>query len=261
MNQYPNDPTTGYNQPYPNPGQMPPPPGYPQQGYQGQPPFTPQPGYPPHGYPPPQQPGYPQQPPVQVIVQQKKSRLVPILAIVVGAVVLCAIIGAVSNAGKSNTGTKVDTTTDTTSNTTSSSSQAPSQPSQQHFKAGDVVTTGDTWEVTVNSATTSQGNGFEVPDAGNTYVVLDITMRNTSAKEQNESSILQWNFKGPDGQKYKQALYSDPNSSSLDGKVEPGGLLKGEISFETPQTVKSFNLAFSPETFGSGQTIWDITVP
>jgi U5 snRNP spliceosome subunit len=245
MGNYPNENTTGGYPPPPQYGQYPPQQGYPQSG--------PMPPYPQQPMPP----GYPQMPPQQPMQPKKKGKGLWIaLGVIVGAVVLCAAIG--SMASKGNSGTKVDTTGNAGSSTTSNSQ--PTQPvMQQHFKVGDVVKVGDKWEVTVNSITTSQGGNYITPDPGNVYVLVNVSMKNTSPKEQNTSSLLDWNLKGKDGQRYKDALFSDGDSPP-NGKIEAGGPAKGTLSYEVPATVKDFTLSFSPELFESGQTIWDLSV-
>jgi hypothetical protein len=50
---------------------------------------------------------------------------------------------------------------------------------QQYFKVGDQVKVGDTFVVTVNSVKTSKGDQFTKPKTGNTFLVVDVTIKNT----------------------------------------------------------------------------------
>jgi len=249
MNQYPNEPQQPpYGQPPAQPGpytQYPPQgqPGYPPPGYpQGQP-----------GYPPP---GYPQgQPP-----KKSKKGLWITLGCIIGAVVLCSVIA--NAASHSNTGTKVSETSSSTTkstNDTTTSSQSPSQPSQQHFKVGDTVKVGDTWQAVVNSVKTDDGGEYSGLKSGDTYLVVDVSLTNLSSTEQNVSSILYFTLQDSTGQKYDQGI--DINAgATLDGKVEAGQPLRGSLTYEVPASIHNFVLHFSPDIVGSGQTTWDLSV-
>jgi hypothetical protein len=191
---------------------------------------------------PPQQPV---QPP------KKKSKLWLILGIVVGAVVLCGVIGAVAaNSGKSNTGTAISSSSGSTTNNT--------QP-QQHFKVGDTVKVGTTWQAVVNSVKTDDGGQYSTLKSGDTYLVADISLTNLSNQEQNVSSLAQFTLQDTTGQKYDESI--DPNAgASLDGKVEAGQPLRGIIAWEVPQAQHGYTLNFVPDLVSSGETTWDVSV-
>lgn len=217
----------------------------PQQGFQGQPQ---QPYYPPQQ---PMQPGMypPQQPP------KKKSRK-PLLigcgaALVIVVVVIIVIVAAAANALKS-------TNTGTASNTGSGSSSQPTTSST--FKVGQLVSVGNTWQITVLSAKTDKGGQFDQPQkAGDVFMIVTVQVKNISSQEQTMSSLLQWNIQDTSGQKYNIGI--DTNAgASLDGKVEAGMPLKGTLTYEVPSNVKSYVLSFQQDLISSGQTIWDITV-
>jgi hypothetical protein len=163
---------------------------------------------------------------------------------------LCIVIGALLACGESNTGTA--TTSNSTNSTTSNS--AP-----QHFKVGDTVKVGDTWQVVVNSVKTDNGGQFSGLKSGDTYLVADVSLTNLSSTEQNVSSVLFFTLQDSTGQKYNETV--DPNASAtLDGKVSAGSPLRGSLVYEVPASMKSFVLNFAPNIAGSGQTTWDITV-
>ncbi len=135
-----------------------------------QPPNEGRPQPPQQPYNPPQQPygpPYPQQPMYQPPPPKKRSKAWLWIVLGVLAVLLLGCIGIValitSAAKTTNTGTLATTIP-------SSSTSAPtSNPSGQHFKVGQVVTVGDTWQVTVNSAKTSEGEQFITPTAHTRY--------------------------------------------------------------------------------------------
>lgn len=237
----PNFPSGQYPQtpgPFPPNGQSYPqtPPGYPQQLYPGQTP-------PPPGLSPMQQPP-----------AKKKSRkgLFITLGVIIGAVVLCGVFAAGSH-GTSNTGAAVNTSS------SGNSSQQPAA-STQHFKVGDTVKVGDTWQAVVNSAKTDFGGNFSALKSGDVYLIVDISVTNLSSTEQTISSIANFTLQDSTGQKYDETI--DPSAgATLDGKVEAGQPLRGIIAFEVPSTTKQFTFNFEPDIMSSGQTTWDLSVP
>ena len=158
---------------------------------------------------------------------------------------LCVIIGALLACGASDTNTGTSTTPSANTPTTS-----------KHFTVGETVKVGDTWQVVVNSVKTNAGDQFVKPTKG-TFVVVNISLKNISSKEQNLSSMLGFKFKGTDGTAYNET-YLTGAAPSPNGKVEAGGITRGDLVYDVPTDQKSFTLAFSPDTFSGGQTIWDV---
>ncbi len=228
--------------------QQPPNTYYPEQSYQ-QPPNT---YYPQQPYQQLYQPMPPQQPP------KKKSRLWLWIVLAVVAVLLFGCIGVfalISNAAKNITTTtvsSVDTAvaTGTTGNTPVTSTQ--------HFTVGQVVKVGDTWDVTVNSVKTSRGDQYSAPKSGNTYLIIDLTMKNISSQEQNVSSLISFDLKDSTGQKYTETITTMSDIHPPDGKVEAGAPLRGQLVYEVPTSIKDYTLSFQADFTSSGQTIWDI---
>lgn len=216
-----------------------------------QPPYYP-PGQqygPPPGQYPQQQPYYPQQPP-----PKKRRRVWLWIVLGVLAVVVLGCIGTIaliSQAAKNTTNTGTIATTVSTHASTSA-------PSSQHFKVGQTVKVGDTWQVTVNSAKTSQGDEFSTPAAGSQFVIVDITLKNLSSTEQNVSSAVNFSLQDATGQKYNESILS--GETPPDGKVEAGALLRGQLSYEVPTSQKKLTFNFEPDLISAGQTVWDITV-
>ncbi len=167
-------------------------------------------------------------------------------------VIVITIVGLVScGSSASNTGT--------TAPPTSSSGNTPTTAPTQHFKVGVPVKVGDTFIVTLNSAKTNPGSEFSMPKAGNIYLVIDVTLKNVSAIEQNVSSVLQFTLQDATGQKYDQT-FADFAKASPDGKVVPNSLLRGELVYEVPKALYDFTFSFEADITSPGQTIWDIHV-
>lgn len=161
---------------------------------------------------------------------------------------LCIIIGALLACGAS------DNNTGTTSGTT-----IPAATPASHFKVGDTVTVGSTWKAVVNSVKTDDGGQYSALKAGDTYLVVDISLTNLSSKEQNISSALNFTLQDSTGQKYNEGIDSNAGAT-LDGKVSVGSPLRGVIAYEVPSSVKSVVLNFVPDITGTGQTTWDLSV-
>jgi hypothetical protein len=166
--------------------------------------------------------------------------------VTLGVVVLAGGVILACGSASANTGT----TTGGSSNSNNSSSK--------HFKVGDQVKVGDSFVVTVNSVKTSNGDEISQPKAGNTFLVVDVSVKNVSSKEQNISSLLQFTLKDATGQKYDQTFIS--GATSPDGKVEAGDVIKGQIPYETPKSQHNYTLAFEADIISSGQTIWDLHI-
>lgn len=120
-----------------------------------------------------------------------------------------------------------------------------------------MITADNVWQVTVNTAGPNQGNDVFTPKAGNIFVQINVTMKNISNETQTASSLLMWELKGPDGQKYNIALSND---TSPDGKTEAGGLLKGTLTYEVPTGTKKLTLNFITSLTDDSIDIWDINV-
>ncbi|GHO70861.1 hypothetical protein KSC_097530 [Ktedonobacter sp. SOSP1-52] len=245
------DPQAPYSSYSPQSGQHEPYPPYPQPEMQAPySPYAPQPGYPP----------YPQQPP-------KKSGLGK--GLVIGGVVLllvlvaCGVISAfafrASNAITSATSTAT-TSSNNDTNTGSTPDTNQSSGGSKHYTVGQTVKTGDTWEVTVNSVKTSNGEDYLKPDDGNIFIIINVTTHNISAKEQIISSLLNFRLREADGTEAKSAFLSSSVSNPPDGKVATGDKIRGDLVYQVPANQKQFTFLFDNDIMESGQTIWDINI-
>lgn len=167
--------------------------------------------------------------------------------IALGVLILAAALLACGAAD--NTGTLASSSTANT---------APTQAPAKHFKPGDQVNIGTSWQVIVNTVKTSQGDGIITPKSGNQYLLIDVSLKNISDKEEVASSIGQWALRDTTGQQYTETIVT--GSTTPDGKVEAGSPLRGVLAYEVPMSTKSYTLAFQSDLISSGQTIWDIAL-
>jgi hypothetical protein len=209
----------------------------------------------PYSQDPPQQPYYPP-PPVAQPPRKRRTWLWVVLGVL--ALLVLGCVGVVALAGR---GVQTSTTNTGTAPNGNTPAATQGQPQgSQHFKVGEQVQVDDTWQVTVQSAKTSNGSGFYKPQkSGDVFLIFIVSMKNISSQEQTVSSLVQWSVQDSTGQKYSPTL--DPDAgASLDGKVEAGSPLKGSLVYEIPKSVHQLTLAFEADITSPGQTIWDTHV-
>ena len=240
------------NQPWGNPQQPSQPWNGPQQPYQQYPPDTGN-----QQWNNPQQPYYPQQPPMYQ--QPPKRRAKWPWFVGGGCLVLVLIIcGVLAVLGKfAATATQGSLTN--VAATVQSAAQSNVTPSSisAHHKIGETVSVDNIWQVTVTKVSTSQGTSLSTPQAGNTLLQVEVTMKNISGQQQTASSLIQYSLRDASGQKYTEDLLT--GKVGPEGAVAAGDPLKGTITYEVPKSMKSFMLDFTANFTGQ-QVSWDITV-
>ena len=224
-------------------------------------------GYPAYAPPPPQ---WPQ--PVPPTPKKRRTGLWIALGVIGGLVIIslvtCGIIGllgarlanSVNNAFSTPATILQTTTSDQTTpvdQTTPASQTTPSSSSGTNT-VGNPVVVDSTWTVTVNSAKTSSGDSVFTPKNGNTYLIVDVTVKNTSASNQTVSSLIFFSLKDSTGQQYDQA-FTDIGKSP-DGTLAPGETLRGQLVYEVPTSQNSFTLSFQADFQGTDLTEWAIIV-
>ena len=188
---------------------------------------------------------------------KKKSRRGLWIAIGVVVVVLLAIcvgVAAILNNAAKTVQTSLNTTL--TSVATSLPTSAATTTTSQHFKVGQVVKVNDTWQVTVNSVKTSNGEQFLTPSAGNTYFIVDVTVKNLSGQQQTISSAINFSLQDATGQKYTETILT--GETPPDGTVGSNALLRGQLTYEVPTSQTSFTFNFEPDIISGSQTVWDL---
>ena len=190
------------------------------------------------------------QPPQPQQAPKKKSKLGIGCGVIAAVVILIAII-SMANGSKSNTGTIAST-----SSTANTSTQ---QQSTQHFKVGQTVTVGNTWQIVVSNVRTDPGGQYDTLKSGDTYLAIDMSFKNISSQEAQLFGTADWTLRDASGQSYDSSYDSNITAAEPEGKVEAGDPAKGTLVYEVPASMKQFTLAFENNSFESGQTIWDIT--
>lgn len=104
----------------------------------------------------------------------------------------------------------------------------------------------DGLEITVNSFRRTS-SGLLSPDAGNEYLIINLTAVNTTDAEQIVSSLLNFSVKddGGNGTDMNQSFTAGVETS-FDGNVPAGEELTGEIAYEIPEDATDLVLHFDP---------------
>ncbi|WP_059103077.1 DUF4352 domain-containing protein [Shouchella shacheensis] len=123
----------------------------------------------------------------------------------------------------------------------------------------DTISTGDTMnfdglEITLNDAYTSEGSEWETPENGH-YVILDLTIANTTEESANISTLMQMSLQDGEGYTHDVALYTEAKGS-LDGEIGSGRDMRGEVAFDVDDS-EAYEFIFE-NPFTSGQAIWTI---
>lgn len=127
----------------------------------------------------------------------------------------------------------------------SSSASTPAAASQEGTmgKAASI----DNFNLTVNS-TRLEDTGLLDPAAGNTYLIVNLTMENTTKDTQAVSSLLQFSVLDSTGKSYDISL--TPNITQFDqtstGNITAGAKVTGDVGFEVPKTASGFKFVYSP---------------
>ena len=211
-------------------------------------------------------PGYVPPPP-----RKSNSRLLMIIA---GIVLAILVIGggayALGHQGSTNATTTptpsannntpaAGGSTPTVGDTPTSNAITPtSQTTTGNGKVGQAIQAGPNYAVTVNSVKTSSGDSVFSPKAGNTYIVIDVTVKNTSSSSQDVSSLINFELQDSTGKKYTEA-FTDIGTPPDQTGLTPGGLIRGQLVYEVPASMHQFTLSYV-DLLGDGTlATWSLT--
>jgi hypothetical protein len=130
--------------------------------------------------------------------------------------------------------------------TSSETQQTESAEVASSATVGDTIT-GDDYSITLNSAQFSQADIFSSSPENDEYLILDITVENSSSEDNSLSSLLSFELQGSDAYKYQQALTAE-KKGNLDGTVPAGGKLRGQIAFDVP-SLDSYTVTYKNSLF------------
>ena len=114
------------------------------------------------------------------------------------------------------------------------------------------------WQVTVNSATPSNGDHAFAPHAGKIFLIVDVTVQNDASDPQLASSGLMFTLKDSTGQAYNETITDIGRAP--DGTVQAGDKLRGEIVYEVPAGEHVFTFQFQDSTYYANVGMWNLRV-
>ena len=114
------------------------------------------------------------------------------------------------------------------------------------YGVGDTIDFGGV-QYTLNSVTTVLEDGISSPPSEDVYLVLDLTISNTTSEEFISSSLLGFDIKGSDAYTYDLAIFVD-TKGSLDVSIPAGDVARGQIAFDVP-LLDSYRLSVTPDFF------------
>jgi|SRR5699024_1705496 len=137
----------------------------------------------------------------------------------------------------------------------SDDAEAAEKEKEEKLAVGDTVSFDD-MEITLNEARIEEGGEFDEPEEDQ-FVVANLTIKNKTEEEQTVSSIMNIELKDDDGYGYTTTILTEGIKGQLDGSIEPGGDMRGEIPFDVSES-ENYELHFS-DPFKSGKAIWNIS--
>jgi len=137
--------------------------------------------------------------------------------------------------------------------------EAAPAPDVLNLSIGQTAQVGDA-QVTVTGFHVSEGSLFAA-DAGNTFLVVDVSVTNTGDDDYDISSLLQTAVRDAN-QDYEATatFFIDEIDASemLDGTILVGGTIAGQVGFEVPATATSLQFVFS-QVFGGEEARWNLS--
>ncbi len=168
-------------------------------------------------------------------------------------IALALLVLALAACGSSATNTGTAVTPQPTTPVTQATATPTAAPT--HFKVGQTVKVGNTWQLTIRKVQNDGSATYLEP--GQIFLLVQVKAVNISSTEQTMSSLLSWTIRDSEGNTYKTG-YDINVTHSLDGKVEAGQPLQGSLTFIGDAKVHQYQLFFENNFLAQGQTVWDI---
>lgn len=119
-----------------------------------------------------------------------------------------------------------------------------SKNAQSQFKVGETGRIGD-YQFTVNTVTLTKSNKFWHAQDGNKLITINGSFENVSTEQYGMTAITLFKLFDTNGKTYNMCLGGD-NNGRMDGLVEAGGKVTGEITFEVPISLTEAQLEIHP---------------
>lgn len=155
-----------------------------------------------------------------------------------------------------------------------SSAPTASSPQNTHLTPGTTQSTGNAsasygqptqagliWVVTITHVATSNSSEFP-PAANDTYLEINLTMKNVSATPQPVSSAIMFTLAGADGAKYTESFTDTNIQQTPDATVPTGQTLSAQLPYQVPKAKHAFTLSFAYGLINGSNALvsWQINV-
>lgn len=176
-----------------------------------------------------------------------------VIAVVLMGSLVSIVVVAASSKNLANTGAFHPTAV-----STAASTSTPTQQGIGHHQVGDTIST-PRWQVTINSASAYAGNAnlFEVPAAGDTFLVVEGAFKNLTSTTQTLSTLQFFALQDAQGNIYTEAFFN--SLTPPDGAIFAGDTARGKWGYEVPASLHAFVLIYSDDA-GQTTSIWEISI-
>jgi hypothetical protein len=106
------------------------------------------------------------------------------------------------------------------------------------------VRAGNDWIVTITSVRETTSS-FVAPNAGSTYLEINMTFKNISPKTLTLVSLVQFTLVDASGHRYNETAADTNIHVPPDGRVDAGQTLNAVFASEVPQKQHTFTLTFA----------------
>lgn len=116
--------------------------------------------------------------------------------------------------------------------------------------------TANTLQFTINSARVSTGDGAYVPQQGEQYILIGVSIVNNGNSSVSIAPVMVFNLMDGSNNSYSPIVL-DQKEQQIQGDLGPQRSVSGQLRFEVPQGVKAFALQIDPSLVGGNM----ITLP
>ena len=177
------------------------------------------------------------------------------LAGVVSVVLIASLVGVLigyvihGGGGSSQTGNSADP-----------AQSAPEVANMTHHQIGETASANGTWDVTASEVRTQKPDEVnQTQKANDVYLMISVTLKNTSSEPQTVSSLIQFALLGSDGTRINEAVYIGDNVSEPSGTASSGSSITGTLVYEIGPGAATYQIEFL-SGHGVPQAIWDVKV-
>lgn len=127
-----------------------------------------------------------------------------------------------------------------------------SQQKNQIFKIGDEIKLGDYVISVVNIQDPYKStNQYMEPKQGNRLISVEVIYVNNSGDKTIDYNPFDWKIFDNQGYNFETGFTDSKEPSLNSGTLNPGGKVRGWITFEVPNGSKEFKVQFTPSFFGN----------